>query len=42
MDNRDNGFDILEKNLDEEILKQMPEWFRILYSAHRTEVKCRI
>jgi len=42
MDNRDNGFHILEENLDEEILKQMPEWFRILCSAYRNKVKCRI
>jgi len=39
MGKRDSEFDILVQDLDEEVLRRMPEWFHILRTAYRNKIK---
>jgi hypothetical protein len=39
MRKRESELDILSQYLDEEILQQMPEWFRILRTAYRYRIR---
>jgi hypothetical protein len=36
MEEKKRVLEILEKDLDEEVLKRLPEWFRVLRAEYKT------